>query len=207
MKPVGVFDGQAKDLGDEKITARAVAYIQKQATAKPVLPVCGVSSSSSADGRASGFCGQIGWGLYTDCVTELDYRTGQILDAIQAAGITDDTIVVFSSDNATSPSRASVVVRMDRGGATSSIRRTKEVTASRPWCAGRKRYRGWTAKPGTVVRRRLAADARWINRGSATRSTDRPLDGINAADYLLGKRDTSGKVRSSISALTADRCR
>ena len=146
-------------------------------------------------------------GLYADCVTELDYRTGQILDAIQAAGITDDTIVVFSSDNATSPPRGRQWwFEWTVAGATSSIRRTKEVTASRPWCAGLE-YRGWTAKPGTVVRRRLAADARWINRGSATRSTDRPLDGINAADYLLGKRDTSGRVRSSISALTADRCR
>ena len=136
MKPVGVFDGQAKDLGDEKITARAVAYIQKQATAKkPFFLYVAFLQVHPPMGVHPDFAGKSGGGC-TDCVTELDYRTGQILDAIQAAGITDDTIVVFSSDNATSPSRASVVVRMDRGGATSSIRRTKEVTASRPWCAG-----------------------------------------------------------------------
>jgi arylsulfatase A-like enzyme len=29
----------------------------------------------------------------------MDYRTGQILDAIKQAGIEDDTLVIFTSDN------------------------------------------------------------------------------------------------------------
>lgn len=36
---------------------------------------------------------------YTDVVRELDYRVGEILDALQAAGKAENTIVVFTSDN------------------------------------------------------------------------------------------------------------
>ncbi len=38
-------------------------------------------------------------GKYTDVVEELDYRVGQILDALDQAGKADNTIVVFTSDN------------------------------------------------------------------------------------------------------------
>ena len=34
---------------------------------------------------------------------ELDHRTGQVLDAIKAAGIEDNTIVIWLSDNAAAP--------------------------------------------------------------------------------------------------------
>jgi len=38
-------------------------------------------------------------GKYTDVVQELDYRVGQILDALEQAGKADNTIVIFTSDN------------------------------------------------------------------------------------------------------------
>src|SRR5262249_59746680 len=40
-------------------------------------------------------------GPYSDCIAEMDYRVGQVLDAVKAAGIEDNTLVVLSSDNAT----------------------------------------------------------------------------------------------------------
>ncbi|HKK17930.1 MAG TPA: sulfatase-like hydrolase/transferase [Opitutales bacterium] len=42
-------------------------------------------------------------GKYTDVVEELDYRVGQILTALEAAGKADNTIVVFTSDNGRQP--------------------------------------------------------------------------------------------------------
>ncbi len=38
-------------------------------------------------------------GAYGDVVEELDYRIGQILSAVEQAGIADETIVLFISDN------------------------------------------------------------------------------------------------------------
>lgn len=54
---------------------------------------------ASAAHPPSGFTGRSGGGVYSDTLAELDRRTGQVLDAIDAAGITGDTIVVWSSDN------------------------------------------------------------------------------------------------------------
>ena len=48
------------------------------------------------------FLGKSGGGLYADMLSEMDHRVGQIPDAVHTAGIKDNTIVVFSSDNATS---------------------------------------------------------------------------------------------------------
>ena len=45
------------------------------------------------------FKGKSGGGVYSDTLAELDHRTGQILDAIDQAGIAENTIVVWSSDN------------------------------------------------------------------------------------------------------------
>ncbi|MGV7219726.1 sulfatase-like hydrolase/transferase [Bradyrhizobium sp. UFLA05-112] len=43
-------------------------------------------------------CGT-GNGDWADCLAEMDYRTGKILDAIKQAGVEDDTLVIFTSDN------------------------------------------------------------------------------------------------------------
>jgi arylsulfatase A-like enzyme len=38
-------------------------------------------------------------GLYADIIAEMDYRVGEVLDAIKEAGVDDNTIVILSSDN------------------------------------------------------------------------------------------------------------
>jgi arylsulfatase len=41
------------------------------------------------------FAGKTGNGDWADCLAEMDFRTGQVLDAIKEAGIEDNTIVIF----------------------------------------------------------------------------------------------------------------
>ena len=45
------------------------------------------------------FDGKSGQGLFADVVMELDWSTGEILRALKANGIDDETLVVFTSDN------------------------------------------------------------------------------------------------------------
>jgi arylsulfatase A-like enzyme len=45
------------------------------------------------------FAGRSGVGLYGDTLLELDWYVGQVVDEIAAAGLTQDTIIVFASDN------------------------------------------------------------------------------------------------------------
>ena len=45
------------------------------------------------------FKGKSGHGLYADVIEEIDASTGRILDALEKQGRSDDTIVIFTSDN------------------------------------------------------------------------------------------------------------
>ena len=45
------------------------------------------------------FKGKTGGGLYGDVIAELDWSVGRILDAVKRAGLDNDTMVIFTSDN------------------------------------------------------------------------------------------------------------
>ena len=45
------------------------------------------------------FKGKSNRGLYGDVIMEIDWSVGQILDALQKNGLTDNTLVIFTSDN------------------------------------------------------------------------------------------------------------
>lgn len=45
------------------------------------------------------FEGKSGVGLYADVMMEIDWSVGQIMGALEEAGVADDTVVVFTSDN------------------------------------------------------------------------------------------------------------
>jgi arylsulfatase len=38
-------------------------------------------------------------GAFADIIAEMDFRVGQIVDAVKEAGIDDNTIIILSSDN------------------------------------------------------------------------------------------------------------
>jgi arylsulfatase A-like enzyme len=50
-------------------------------------------------GVSDKFKGKSGVGLFGDCVMELDWSVGQILDALKRNGVDDNTLVIFTSDN------------------------------------------------------------------------------------------------------------
>ena len=45
------------------------------------------------------FDGKSAQGLYGDVIEEIDFNTGRVLDALQANGVDDNTLVIFTSDN------------------------------------------------------------------------------------------------------------
>jgi len=94
------YDLEQRRLIDAELTRRAVNYIERRA----------------ADGRSfflyvplthlhfptlchPDFAGLSQVGEFADSMIELDYRVGQMVDAVDRAGLTDDTVFVFASDN------------------------------------------------------------------------------------------------------------
>jgi arylsulfatase A-like enzyme len=85
---------------DEEITSRALGFIKRQASAaKPFFAYVSLRLLHMPSTPNRAFTGKTGNGDWADCLSELDYRTGQILDAIQEAKIEDNTLVIFASDN------------------------------------------------------------------------------------------------------------
>ena len=59
------------------------------------------------------FDGSTGLGGYADFVAHLDWSVGQLLDAIEEAGVSDDTVVIFTSDNGAKVDRVPVPNHVD----------------------------------------------------------------------------------------------
>ena len=72
------------------------------------------------------FAGRTGYGDFPDALAEMDANVGTILDAVDALGIRDDTIVVFTSDNVLCGEAAAALGRQI-SGADLLDRRFKQI--------------------------------------------------------------------------------
>ncbi len=85
-----------------EITARTVQYIEKQAILKQIKPFfiyMALPSPHTPIVPLPEFRGSSKAGLYGDWVSQTDWSVGQVLDALDRAGLTNDTLVFFTSDN------------------------------------------------------------------------------------------------------------
>jgi arylsulfatase A-like enzyme len=106
--PLNIMEGEQKlelveTLDDQAkltrgITERAVTFIRDHKDGPFFLyvahPMPHVPLAASAE-----FRGKSGKGLYADVIMEIDWSVGEIVSAIDAAGIGEHTLVVFTSDN------------------------------------------------------------------------------------------------------------
>ncbi|MCL1888266.1 MAG: arylsulfatase [Kiritimatiellaeota bacterium] len=82
------------------ITRRACSHIRAKAReGKPFFIYLPLTSPHTPLAVNAPWKGKSGLNLYADFVMETDARVGQVLDALDDAGVADDTLVVFASDN------------------------------------------------------------------------------------------------------------
>jgi arylsulfatase len=195
-KPVGAFTLEGKRFMDEEIAKRTAEFVKRQAKAqKPFFVYVGFTHVHPPLTVHPDFehKSPLRGGIYADTIGEMDVRVGQILDAIQEAGIEDNTIIVFSSDNAT----GGVV---STAGGSNGPWRGNFFT---PPFEGSYRVAAmvrWPGKiPNDVVTNEMLHAVDWLPTlaGLAGESkrvpSDRPIDGVDASAFLLGKRDTTGR--------------
>lgn len=105
MPPLPFFDGDQiverdpdQALFTKRLTERAVAFIEKNKNHPFFLyvphPMPHVPIFSS-----EAFRGHSKVGLYGDVIEEIDWSVGQILDAIDDNGLSENTLVIFTNDN------------------------------------------------------------------------------------------------------------
>lgn len=84
------------------ITDNAVAVIDRHAQQRPDQPLFLYLALSAVHNPVApaAFCaGKSGIGAYGDFVCEVDWSVGEVLKALDRHGMTDDTLVIFTSDN------------------------------------------------------------------------------------------------------------
>lgn len=109
MPPLPLYAGDANDekileldpdqsLFTRRITERAVEFIE-QNREEPfflyvphVMPHVPIFASDAFQGKS-------GAGLYGDVIEELDWSVGQIVDCVDRLGLTENTWIIFTSDN------------------------------------------------------------------------------------------------------------
>jgi arylsulfatase A-like enzyme len=185
-----IFDG-------DYVVPKTIEYIKRNAAAKkPFFVYVGYSEAHPPVIGHPDFVGkstQRG-GLFADIIGEMDYRVGQILDAVKEAGIDDDTIVILSSDNA-------------GGGAVPQF----GGSVNGPWRGdfmntpfeGSMRVPAIIRWPGNVragvVTNEMLASVDWLPTLAGMVGapklvpTDRPIDGVDASAFMVGKSDTTGR--------------
>ena len=88
------------------ITEKCVKYISERAKAKanqPFFLYFAMTSPHTPIAPSKPFQGKSGVSAYADFVMETDWSVGQVVNAIDRAGLADNTLLVFSADNGTSP--------------------------------------------------------------------------------------------------------
>ena len=173
----------------KRYTEEAIRFINKNRT-KPFFLYLAHSMPHIPLARSAGFEGHSAGGIYGDVIEELDSSTGRILDALKAAGLDRNTLVVFTSDNGPwLPFGA-------HGGSAGPLREGKGTT----WEGGvRTPAVFWwpgTVRPSTVTDIGSAMDL-FVTAASlagAPLPSDRVIDGVDLRPRLAGSGPSPRRV-------------
>ena len=197
-KPVMPLDLNVRPIVDEKyIIPKTVEFIKRNAAAKkPFFVYVGYSEVHFPVIANPNFAGKSTerGGVFADVIAEMDFRVGQVLDAIKEAGVENNTIIVLSSDNASGGALPQV------GGSTNGPWRGDFFNTPFEGSMRVPAMIRWPDKiPAGIVTNEILADVDWLPTfaGLAGASNlvpkDRPIDGVDASSFMLGKSNTTGR--------------
>ena len=95
-------------------TERAVAFIEANQQ-RPFFLYLPHSAVHFPIYPGEAFAGRSPHGFYSDWVEEVDWSVGRVLDAIRNAGLAEQTLVVFTSDNGGTPRGSNAPLRGHKG--------------------------------------------------------------------------------------------
>jgi arylsulfatase len=186
------------------IAKSAVEYIEAQAkTDKPFFLQIGWTRPHFPNETDDSFKGLSRVNKYGDSVVELDHRTGEVLDAIRDAGIEDNTIVIWISDNGPTVT-ATALDETHHGDAGPFRGELGDAYEGSIRTAGMIK---WPGKIAPSVSNEMFAIHDFLptlaNIVDAKMPNDRPIDGVDQSDFLIGKQEKSN--REHLLTFLADR--
>lgn len=195
-KKVKEFNLEARALLDSEVVDKTAAFAKEQARAKkPFYIYAALSQIHPPFLPHPDFENKSRAGAYADIQMQVDYYVGLIVDAIDEAGVANNTIVILTGDNA---------------AGEQSIHWGGEGGSNGPWRGGLSTgYEGGIRTPGIIrwpgnipvnrVTDEIFSDLDWfptlasLVREESRIPDDRPIDGVDQSDFLLGKQESSNR--------------
>lgn len=189
-KEVAPYDLPKRRLIDSELTDKTIDFMRRQKESKqPFFAYVPLTHLHFPTLPHPDFAGRSAVGDFADSMMEMDHRVGQILDAVDALGIRDETLFIFASDNGP------------------EFRRPWRGTAG-PWSGtyhtameGGLRVPLIVRWPGHVAQAEVTDEiihvtdlfSSLIQAGGGKVPTDRPIDGINQLPLWTGASAKSAR--------------
>jgi arylsulfatase A-like enzyme len=191
VREVEPYTLENRPLIDERIAEKSAGYILQHAGGeRPFFLFVSWSLVHHPYLPHPEFEGRSGNGRFADVMVEHDHRVGQVLDAIEQAGIADDTLVIYASDNG--PDSADYPEVSFAGPFRGYLGSAYEGSIRTPMLLR------W---PGQVAAGRVSNEIVAIvdffptlaRIAGAEVPDNRAIDGVDQTDFLLGKSDASAR--------------
>ena len=189
-KEVEVYNSTNRATIDGELTERSVDFIKRKAKGdKPFFLYVPYTQTHMPVTPHPDFAGKTGNGNYADVLAQLDHYVGQLLDAVDKAGIADNTIFIFTADNGpegTAPHEG--FAGPWTGTYFSGMEASLRVSFLIRW-------------PGKIPARSVSNEithetdlfATFANIAGGRVPDDRVMDSVDLTDFLMGKRKESGR--------------
>ena len=189
-KDVAEYDLEKRRLIDSELTEKSIDFMRRKANGdKPFFLYVPLTHLHFPTLAHPDFAEKSGVGEFADSMMEMDYRVGELMDAVKALGIENNTLFIFASDNGP------------------EFRRPWRGTAG-PWSGtyhtameGGLRVPLIVKWPGHIDKARVSDDivhvtdlfTTLIEVAGAKTPTDRPIDGLSQLSWWKGLVEKSAR--------------
>lgn len=209
LRTVKPYTLQVRAEIDNELIDKSIDFMKRQAASgKPFFLYLPFSMGHEPNLPSSQFAGKSRIGNYGDKLMEGDYHVGQILDALKQLGIDDNTLLVFASDNGPQGEVNRALGNkgtLDMGNSGPFRGELGEPTEGSVRTFSFIRWPGHV-KPGTTSYAMFSIMdffPTFAHMVGATVPTDRPIDGVDQTDVLLGT-SKEGSRESLLTFIGAD---
>jgi arylsulfatase len=172
---------------DSDLTRMACDFVVKNGKAgKPFFLYLPITQMHYPTLPHRDFAGRTGSGDFADSMVEMDHRVGEVIDTVAKAGLEEDTLFIFASDNGPEFRRP---WRGTAGPWSGTYHTAMEGALRVPLIV---RWPGRVA-PGVTNEMVHVTDlfTTLLANAGAKVPDDRPIDGLDLTPFLLGKTDKS----------------